>query len=91
LALAMADFTGPLRASAASLKQLEGHPASSPKQALESIVQELQDPQLNDLLHDLSTAREERQLEPGKAGITAMNMLRLIEYLRLRVERMDQM
>ncbi|MES2355523.1 MAG: nucleotidyltransferase domain-containing protein [Pseudomonadota bacterium] len=90
LALVIADTVGPLRASAASLRQIEGQSPLPPKQALESIVQELQDPLLNDLLHDLSTAREESQLAPGKAGSTLMNILRLIQHLRQRTERLDQ-
>src|SRR5258706_5971262 len=81
LALVVADAAGPLRASAASLLQLEGNPVQSPKEALERVVQELKDSHLNEVLTEISVAREQGQLGPGKAAKVLMGLLQLIEQL----------
>jgi len=88
LALVIADAAGPLRSSAASLLQLEGHPAPSPKQALEHVVQGMKDQHLTDALHDISTVREEGLLKPGKSAQALMSLLQLIQHLRERVDRL---
>jgi len=89
LALVIADAAGPLRASAASLLHLEGHATPAPKEALEQVVREMNDAALSEALHDISAAREERQLPPGKAGPALIHLLDLTRRLRERVERLQ--
>lgn len=88
LARVIADAAGPLRSSAASLLHLEGQPPLPPKEALERVVAELADAALADSLQDMSAAREERQLPPGKAGPTLIHLIELTRRLRERVERL---
>jgi hypothetical protein len=86
LALVVADTAGPLRSSAASLLQLEGNPAPSPKEALARVIQEPQDAHISDALREISVAREEGHLAPGKAAKTLMGLLELIQRMRERVD-----
>jgi len=86
LALVIADAAGPLRSSAASLLHLEGSPLLAPKEALEKIVQDMNDSTLTSALHEVSAAREDRQLEAGKAAPTLMALVELTRRMRERVE-----
>ena len=88
LALVIADAAGPLRSSAASLLHLEGYEAPAPKEALEKVVQDMNDANLSAALHEVSAAREERQLSPGKASPTLMGLIEMTQRLRERVERL---
>lgn len=88
LALVIADAAGPLRSSAASLLNLEGQPVLAPKEALEKVVQEMNDARLTEALHEVSSAREDRQLAPGKAAPTLMGLIALTHHLRERVEHL---
>jgi hypothetical protein len=67
-AVTVAEAAGPLRTSAASILELEGNAAGSPKEALERIVGELRRAELIELLPHISEARETRALPPGKAA-----------------------
>ena len=89
LALVIADAAGPLRSSAASLLHLEGADATSPKEALEKVVRDMNDPSLTAALHEVSSAREARQLAPGKAAPTLISLIELTRRLRDRVERLS--
>jgi predicted nucleotidyltransferase len=89
LALAIADAAGPLRASAASLLHLEGHDAPAPKEALERVVKEMDDASLGVILQDVSAAREERQLGPGKSAPALMGLIEITRRLRERVGRLQ--
>ena len=86
LALVIADAAGPLRSSAASLLHLEGQTATPPKEALEKVVREMSDAGLATILHEVSTAREDRQLDPGKAAPAMMGLIEITRRLRERVE-----
>ena len=88
LARVIADAASPLRASAASLLQLEGRTAATPKAALEEVVAGLGDPQLSAVLAEISAAREEASLEPGRAPAVLMTLIDLTQRLRERVERL---
>ncbi|MEO8101155.1 MAG: hypothetical protein ABI790_01425 [Betaproteobacteria bacterium] len=89
LALVIADAAGPLRSSAASLLHLEGQDARAPKEALERVVRDMNDDGLSAALHEVSSAREDRQLAPGKAALTLMGLIELTRRLRDRVERLQ--
>ena len=84
----IADAAAPLRASAASLLQLEGQGTVPGKQALENIVRQLGAPDLVEALQVMSRARENRFLEPGAAAPAIMSLMRITEHLRERVARL---
>ncbi|MCY7387558.1 MAG: hypothetical protein LH481_05755 [Burkholderiales bacterium] len=86
LALVIADAAGPLRSSAASMLHLEGQAVMPPKEALEKVVREMNDADLATILQEVSTAREDRQLEPGKAAPALMGLIEITRRLRERVE-----
>jgi hypothetical protein len=86
LALVVADAAGPLRSSAATILELEGHPASSPKEALEQVIVSLDNSAWRDVASHLSEARETRRLQPGVAGET---LFRLMELIRVLLSRVD--
>jgi len=88
LARVIADAAGPLRSSAASLLYLEGQPPLPPKEALERVAAELDDAALAGSLREMSAAREERHLPPGKAGPTLLQLIELTRRLRDRAERL---
>ena len=90
LARVVADAAGPLRSSAASLRQLEGAPPLPPKEALEAAVRDMNDAALTQALRDVSAAREDQPLAPGTAGTTMLALLTLTKGLRERVARVDQ-
>src|SRR4030095_10119143 len=64
LVLVVADAAGPLRSCAATILELEGQPAPSPREALEQIVRG-EDSGWRDVLNHLSQARQTRTLEAG--------------------------
>ena len=88
LALVIAEAAGPLRSSAASLLHLEGQAVLAPKEALEKVVTEMADANFAAVLVQMSSAREDRQLEPGKASPTLMGLIEMTRRLRERVERL---
>lgn len=82
LARHIADLAGPLRSAAASLRQLQGHPAAAPRQALEDVAAALGRPPLSDALAAMSRAREGALPAPGTAGPVAWQLAALIEAMR---------
>ncbi len=87
LALVIAETAGPLRSAAATLLELEGHPAPSPKEALERIVTSCERAEWKTLLEQMSNSRESLSLQPGTAAPLVFNLMELAETLRQRVER----
>ncbi|MBL8360288.1 MAG: nucleotidyltransferase domain-containing protein [Rubrivivax sp.] len=84
LARHIADSAGPLRTAAASLLQLEGRAAPSPKEALETFVAGLGEAGLQQALAAMSRAREEQLLAPGEAPEVALQLMTLGARLRER-------
>lgn len=80
LALVIADAAGPLRACAAEILELEGNPASSPKEALQKTA--------GAPLASLSQAREEGVLPPGVAEPALLELIDLAGRLRARAARL---
>ena len=83
----IAETSGPLRTSAASLLELEGQRPASPKEALRSFVAQLPGDGWEPVIARVSEAREER-LAPEVANET---LLRLIELTRLMRARARQL
>jgi predicted nucleotidyltransferase len=84
----IADAAPPLRASAASILQLQGSPAPSPKKALERLVAGLNDPALAAVLAAMTKVRGGERLEPGQGPATLIDLMRLTERLRAEVDRL---
>ena len=85
LALVVADAAGPLRSCAATILELEGHAAASPKEALEQMILPLADSGWRETVGHLSEARETRRLQAGVAGKTLFRLMELTELLLTRV------
>jgi hypothetical protein len=78
-------MSGPIRTCAASLLELEGRPARSPKEALRRFVESLGEPDWEDVLTALSQARETRSLPPGVPADVVMRLIELTTRMRQRV------
>src|SRR4030095_4233763 len=65
VAAVVAEYSGPLRTSAAALLELERETAPSPKEALEQFAASLGDPAWTAVLAYISRAREGAELPPG--------------------------
>jgi hypothetical protein len=85
----IADAAPPLRASAASILQLEGNPAPSPKKALERVIAGFNDPALTDVLNAMTHVRGGDRLEPSDGAKAMTDLMRLTEKLRERVEHLE--
>lgn len=89
LALVVADAAGPLRSSAASLLELEGCPAASPREALRLVASALPESDWDTVLARLSEARETRRLAPGVAGDTLLRLIELATRMRARADALS--
>jgi predicted nucleotidyltransferase len=82
-ARALAEAAGPLRSTAASILELEGKPAPSPKEALARIAAEVPGA-WDELLQDVSAAREGKPLPSGTAPASLRKLSALAEALLAR-------
>jgi hypothetical protein len=80
-ALAVAEVSGPLRTSAASILELEGRAGAPPKEALELVIRELGRADLEALLPHFSEARERRVLPAGQGAAVLFGTLELARAL----------
>ncbi len=83
-AFAVADATGPLRASAQTLLQLAGQKTASLKDALAALVASPGLTQFTSHLAQISTARETGLLRPGEAAPALARTIALAEALHGR-------
>ncbi len=74
----LADFTAPLRSSAAVILDLEGVPYTSPKDALEKLVQKLTAQNWQKTLSMMSQAREQAYFQAGTAESALIDLMALI-------------
>lgn len=86
MALVLAEFAGPVRSAAAALLELEGRPASHPKEALQILIKDAHKPAWVDLLNAFSEARESMTLDPGKVENHIFELMDLATWLRTRVD-----
>jgi len=78
LAAVIADMAGPLRSCAATLLELEGRPAKSAKEALQSVAASLTDVNISaGEISRISEARVKRTLPPGTAAPTFFHLIDL--------------
>lgn len=82
-------MTGPLRSCAATLRELEGQPTVSPKEALVQLASSVSLPEWQETLATLSQAREQQHLPPGVAGSTVFRLIDLAQRMRARVETLS--
>ncbi len=80
---AIADAAGPLRTCAASLLELEGRAAPSPREALRSVAATLGG-DWDAVLVRVSQARERRLLPAGVAPDTLLRLIELARLMRVR-------
>jgi predicted nucleotidyltransferase len=85
LVVVVADAASPLRTAAASLLELEGHPAASPKAALREVALTLGGRTAETTLGRMSEARETGALPYGAAGQTVLDLIELARALRARL------
>ena len=84
----IAEFSGPLRTSAASLLELEGSPSRSPKESFEALLSTLDPPLSPGLAASVSEARELRPLPPGTAAASLLELIELASRMRVRAGRL---
>jgi predicted nucleotidyltransferase len=85
----IADVTGPIRASAATILGLQGDKNIHPKEALQKFTQRLPgSSSWNKVLKNLSIAREEQELKPGEAAATLLGLLDLLKMMHNFVQDM---
>lgn len=89
IALVIADSAGPLRASAATLLELEETPAGSPKEALNQVARSIGGDDWSETLASLSVAREERMLPAGQATPTLVRLIDLATAMRKRADQLS--
>ncbi len=85
VARAIADAAGPLRTCAASLLELEGRPALSPREALRTLAATFGEGEWAPVLARISEARERQLLPPGVAPDTLLRLIELTRLMRRRV------
>jgi predicted nucleotidyltransferase len=88
LVAVITDAAGPLRSAAATLLDLEGKPASTPRAALEAVAGAMKGSGCKEALARLSAARESGSLPPGTAAETMFQLMALAGALRTRAEQL---
>jgi len=86
----VADTAGPIRTCAEALLELEGKPAPSPKEALERVAKELPDAGWDEVLKNMSQARETGELPSEVAANTVLRLLELATAIQRRAEALRQ-
>jgi predicted nucleotidyltransferase len=88
LVTVIADAAPPLRTAAASLLELEGRRAASPKAALREVATAVAGPLAEGTLVRMSQARETGALPAGVAGDTLLELIALARGLRAGLRRL---
>jgi len=86
LAIVLAEAAGPLRAAAATLLELEGAKAASPKEALQRAAAATGIDGTEQALLHMSEARENRFLPPGVAAQAVLKLLEVTAALHAGAE-----
>ncbi len=80
----IAESSGPLRTSAASLLELEGAPLRPPKESFEALLAALDPPLSPGLASTVSDARELRMLPASTAAAALLELIELASRMRIR-------
>jgi hypothetical protein len=86
LSALIADAAAPLRSCAATILELEGKPATQPKEALVNLVASLGESGWDEVLANISAVRQRAILSPDQADATLFRLIDLAGRLRARVE-----
>ena len=90
LVATIADMAGPLRSCAATLLELEGKPAESPKEALHQVAASLPDGSARaEEISRISEARQKQTLALGVAAPTLFHLIELARSMRTRAEALS--
>jgi predicted nucleotidyltransferase len=84
----IAEFSGPLRTSAATLLELEGGAPRSPKESFEALLTTLEPALSASLASTVSEARDFRPLPPGTAAAALLELIEFTYRMRLRAGRL---
>jgi predicted nucleotidyltransferase len=84
----IADVSGPIRASAATILSLGGKKGIHPKEALQTFVQQLPGTNWSEILKNMSAAREEQELKAGEAASTLLGLLDLLKKMHEHIQGM---
>jgi predicted nucleotidyltransferase len=82
----VADTAAPLRACAEALRELQGKPTVSPKEALAQVAAALPGNSWEAVLENVSRARETGTLPPGEAPRTLLRLLDLAGQMQRQVD-----
>jgi len=88
LAIVIAESAGPLRSAAATLLELEGTAVTSPRLALEHLVQSLKNPDWIAAIAQLPLVRESRSLPAGAAARITFQLMALAEAMSQRSDQL---
>lgn len=86
LAVVIADAAGPLRSCASTLLELEGNPASSPKEALEKVAASL--PGVTPDIKLIAEVRQRHTLPPGAAAPVLFELIDLAQAMWARAAQL---
>jgi predicted nucleotidyltransferase len=86
----IAEASGPVRACAAAILQLEGGAAASPKDALRALTQQLGDRSWDSVLQNLSAVRQQHGLTAQAVEATIAGLLELLRAMYRRVDELQQ-
>ncbi len=75
----IADVTGPIRASAATILSLEGKKGMHPKESLQTFSQKLLGKDWSEILSNMSIAREGKTMKSGDAIHTMLGIIELLQ------------
>ena len=85
----LAEMAGPLRASAASLLDLEGQKSSSPSEALRRLSASFDKEEFTAALDCMSQARGSETLSPGDAGKSIFSLMSLTKLMLERLGKLE--
>lgn len=82
----LAEASGPLRAAAAALLNLQGKTAAAPREALETVAAATQERAFTEAVALLPQARQQERLAPGSGASALLALSQLASRLRLALE-----
>jgi predicted nucleotidyltransferase len=83
----IAEATGPIRTSAVSLRELEGHGSHLPKQAFAAFIESAGEPAWKDVPERLSAIREQRGEDPDPSALL-VDLIAIISQMRIRASHL---
>lgn len=85
----IADISGPIRSCAGTILSLEGFKIDHPKEALQLLTKKFSEKNWEEILHNMSVAREKQELKPGEATSTLLGLLQLLNSMQKYIQGMN--